>query len=142
MPEEEFAKEVEAKREATRTRTVEADAKAGVPARVITPVSLSFRRWMKLFRSGMDIHIGRVPCDGWSRKQRDEACGLVNELTDKLVAMISVVKDNSDDAAAVPHPAASEGPPDLTTPAGVRAAKQAREKRTTDLKARRALRRP
>ena len=49
--------------------------------------SISANRWMKIFRSVMGI-TRHVPPNSWSRKKADEACELVNQFADELVAKI------------------------------------------------------
>ena len=59
-------------------------------------MQFSFRSWMKMFRSSVEMSMAQLPSDGWTRKQTDEARELVNQLADELVAKIAAISGPGD----------------------------------------------
>jgi ParB-like chromosome segregation protein Spo0J len=66
-------------------------------------LNFSANRWMGWFRNNFAAAAMGVPADGWSRQKGDEACELVNQLADELVAKIRAMHGSGDVAEKRVH---------------------------------------
>jgi hypothetical protein len=100
-----------------------------------TLVHFTFHQWLKLFRSGWKA-VRPSGYGDWTRKQRNDACEIINQVVDEALAKIRAVdRDSDDDAAGSPLVPETKDPEDLVRQQ-VHAAKQARQQKMIDRKVR------